>query len=212
MACDNSRGPVLEQSPEPRNDQGITPPYQPEQVQEVHLPLDSYQSTHGQPIHEADTTLFDQSSAATEVPPEITKQLVEKITAEVLNTLRASGDIPPVAQVASQPIPAQPPHPYRPRSPPSTDSGLSRGLISTPTSLPTRRSSNASSLTDPLSYDQQHVARAKTDDEETVLEKIWRPLFDYGGKPTARLGQFLRGLALYLVRTRKFYDREQQLT
>jgi hypothetical protein len=181
-------------------------------VREVHLPLDSYQSTHGQPIHEADTTLFDQSSAATQVPLEITKQLVEEITAEVLNTLKASSDIPPIAQVASQPIPARPPQPYRPRSPPSTDSGLSRGLISTPTSSPTRRSSNASSLTDPLSYDQQHVARARTEGEETVLEKIWQPLFDYEGKPTARLGQFLRGLALCLVCARKFYDKKQQLT
>lgn len=34
--------------------------------------------------------------------------------------------------------------------------------------------------------------------EETTLEKIWKPLFD-NGKPTPRLGQFLRGLAKHLI-------------
>lgn len=36
--------------------------------------------------------------------------------------------------------------------------------------------------------------------EETTLEKIWQPLFDSEGQSTARLGQFLRGLAIHLVR------------
>lgn len=34
--------------------------------------------------------------------------------------------------------------------------------------------------------------------ETTALEKAWQPLFD-NGNPTARLGQFLRGLALHLI-------------
>ena len=34
----------------------------------------------------------------------------------------------------------------------------------------------------------------------TTLEKIWGELFDDQDKPTARLGQFLRGLALHIVR------------
>ncbi|KAF2154336.1 hypothetical protein K461DRAFT_292993 [Myriangium duriaei CBS 260.36] len=34
--------------------------------------------------------------------------------------------------------------------------------------------------------------------EETSLEKAWKPLFD-NGKPTARLGQFLRGLAKHII-------------
>lgn len=44
------------------------------------------------------------------------------------------------------------------------------------------------------------VSRTLTDEEETVVEKMWQPLFA-DGKPTARLGQFLRGLALHLVST-----------
>lgn len=43
------------------------------------------------------------------------------------------------------------------------------------------------------------VSRQKTDEEETVVEKMWQPLFGGDGKPTPRLGQFLRGLALHLV-------------
>ena len=35
--------------------------------------------------------------------------------------------------------------------------------------------------------------------DPTTLEKIWRALFDEEGRPTARLGQFLRGLATHLV-------------
>lgn len=35
--------------------------------------------------------------------------------------------------------------------------------------------------------------------EETTLEKIWGQLFDEAGSPTARLGQFLRGLAIHIV-------------
>ena len=35
---------------------------------------------------------------------------------------------------------------------------------------------------------------------ETTLEKAWGPLFDEKCRPTARLGQFLRGLADYIVR------------
>lgn len=41
--------------------------------------------------------------------------------------------------------------------------------------------------------------RVHSGDEETVVEKMWQQLFDRRGEPTARLGQFLRGLALHLV-------------
>ena len=42
-------------------------------------------------------------------------------------------------------------------------------------------------------------ARAPTDKEETPLDRTWGQLFDPNGKPTVRLGQFLRGLANHLV-------------
>lgn len=41
--------------------------------------------------------------------------------------------------------------------------------------------------------------RLSTGKEETTLEKIWGQLFDESGHSTARLGQFLRGLAVHIV-------------
>ena len=41
--------------------------------------------------------------------------------------------------------------------------------------------------------------RLSTSKEETTLERIWGQLFDEDGHPTARLGQFLRGLAVHIV-------------
>ncbi len=43
-------------------------------------------------------------------------------------------------------------------------------------------------------------ARLSTSKEETTLEKIWGQLFDEDGHSTKRLGQFLRGLAVHIVR------------
>lgn len=37
------------------------------------------------------------------------------------------------------------------------------------------------------------------DETETTLEKIWQPLFDAQDKPTLRLSQFLRGLAVHII-------------
>lgn len=41
--------------------------------------------------------------------------------------------------------------------------------------------------------------RLSTGRDETTLEKIWGQLFDEESNPTARLGQFLRGLAVHIV-------------
>lgn len=43
------------------------------------------------------------------------------------------------------------------------------------------------------------LSRTPTAEELTTLEKIWGKLFE-DGKPTKRLGQFLRGIAVHLVR------------
>ena len=42
--------------------------------------------------------------------------------------------------------------------------------------------------------------RLSTGKEQTTLERIWGQLFDEDGHPTVRLGQFLRGLAVHIVR------------
>lgn len=46
--------------------------------------------------------------------------------------------------------------------------------------------------------------------EMTTLEKIWGKLF-VNGKPTKRLGQFLRGIAMHLVSTNHICDAPVQL-
>ncbi|PSK40075.1 60S ribosomal protein L23 [Elsinoe australis] len=48
------------------------------------------------------------------------------------------------------------------------------------------------------SRQRQRPVRIPSSVEETSLEKAWKPLFD-NGKPTARLGQFLRGLARHII-------------
>lgn len=73
---------------------------------------------------------------------------------------------------------------------------------------PPRRSSSPESYTSEAS-DKAYTrpkgpSRLSTSKEETTLEKIWGQLFDEDGHPTARLGQFLRGLAIHLVRTWPF--------
>ena len=43
------------------------------------------------------------------------------------------------------------------------------------------------------------LRRVSTDGDATVLEKIWGKLFDEQGHSTARLSQFLRGIAVHLI-------------
>ena len=67
---------------------------------------------------------------------------------------------------------------------------------------PRRHSSPSSHISD--SSDKAYArpkgpSRLSTGKEETTLEKIWGPLFDEDSRPTVRLGQFLRGLAVHIV-------------
>src|SRR5579871_142905 len=147
MAHDSYRGlpsdqstpyPQYDQYPDPRNYQSLAPPYQTESVRDpsrvsysTHHPPDSYQTTHGQPIHDAVATVFDHSSAATQVPPDIIKQLAEEIKAEVLSTLQTSGHIPSIhqqqasGQTSFATVAPPPPQPYVPHSPTSTETSKS---------------------------------------------------------------------------------------
>ena len=60
--------------------------------------------------------------------------------------------------------------------------------------------SNASDSSDKMYTRPKGPSRLSTSKEETTLEKIWGQLFNEDGHATARLGQFLRGLAIHLVR------------
>lgn len=62
-----------------------------------------------------------------------------------------------------------------------------------------RPSSGLSNNSDGKESRPKPIHRPRSSLEETTLEKIWGPLFDEEGKPTKRLAQFLRGLAVHLV-------------
>ena len=128
--------------------------------------------------------------------------------------------VPLSPSTASGTSPNVPNRVFTPPSPkhseyPSRASPLSQSGYLPPDDLPsprrekatqfhTRRSSSPHSQTSDSS-DRPNVrpkgpARLSTSKEETTLEKIWGQLFDEDGHPTKRLGQFLRGLAVHIVR------------
>ena len=92
-----------------------------------------------------------------------------------------------------------PPQPSHPPEPPQSPSKFHKSAHFSPNrpSSPFSQSSDTS--------DKQHGTRPRgpqrlsTGKEETTLERIWGQLFDEESRPTARLGQFLRGLAVHIV-------------
>lgn len=87
--------------------------------------------------------------------------------------------------------PYQPARPPSPREPPISQFADKR---------PPSRVSQNSDMSNTRTQAQKPV-RIPSSQEETTLEKIWGCLFDDEGHPTVRLGQFLRGLAIHLVRS-----------
>lgn len=72
-----------------------------------------------------------------------------------------------------------------------------------PSAQGTRRSSLEPGTHTPSPYGGMErpsaPSRRSTARDETTMERIWGQLFDKDGKPTPRLGQFLRGVAVHLV-------------
>ncbi|KAL8940530.1 MAG: hypothetical protein Q9211_002233 [Gyalolechia sp. 1 TL-2023] len=69
-----------------------------------------------------------------------------------------------------------------------------------------RTSSPLSQTSEPGHKRPKGPARLSTAKEVTTLERIWGQLFDEEGRPTPRLGQFLRGLAVHLIEDYKPSD------
>ncbi|KAI9934994.1 hypothetical protein MW887_000615 [Aspergillus wentii] len=91
---------------------------------------------------------------------------------------------------------------YQPRPPSTGYSGSPRsGFRPSPVSVPDRRESPGSQNGDhgqKMEGRPHPPSRNATVMEMTTLEKIWGKLF-VDGKPTKRLGQFLRGIAVHLI-------------
>lgn len=80
------------------------------------------------------------------------------------------------------------------RSPRETKTAFS------PPKRPSSPQSQQSDSSDKPQVRPKGPSRLSTSKEETTLEKIWGQLFDEESRPTVRLGQFLRGLAVHIVR------------
>ncbi|GAB7360536.1 hypothetical protein MBLNU230_g8484t1 [Neophaeotheca triangularis] len=63
---------------------------------------------------------------------------------------------------------------------------------------PSQNSETSVPYMDGATNPKSRPSQAPEEIEETILEKVWQPLFD-NGNPTMRLGQFLRGIAIHLI-------------
>jgi hypothetical protein len=126
---------------------------------------------------------------------------------------------PPVAPVPKTPSvhsDASPPMPRNVYTPPSPQKHSDYHEHSSPEVRPTvlkdievspkdinfdddRTPSRSSMRSDTLPARPKIATRTSTLKQETMLEKYWGELFDIDGRATARLGQFLRGVAVHLV-------------
>jgi hypothetical protein len=177
-----------------------------------------------QPLKTAIGNAFEKSDAARVVDPNLIAQITEQVKRSVLEEIKMS-----VAASATQQQPAQVTPQYVPPSPASTSaSGPPRDVYTPPSPKPAEFGGNASPSPDPVrdplldgNYDTPtpRTGRSATVDlpserpstrpplaprmvteDYTPIEKMWQRLFDPEGRPLPRLGEFLRGLALHLVR------------
>jgi len=172
---------------------------------------------------------FHKTNVANQVSPEVIARIAEQVRAQVIDSLKESGLAAATqSQQPPPPPPPQGYVPLSPTTS-TTASFPSRNVYTPPSPDRHDFSSPLSgSPPDPSHQDSQFFSTGKEDlsdrygernpsperpsrtrpapaprmmtsEEETILEKIWGPLFDAESKPTARLGQLLRGLALHIV-------------
>ncbi|KAL1999184.1 hypothetical protein VTN02DRAFT_4930 [Thermoascus thermophilus] len=197
-----------------------TAPYQ-----EPPRPLPPYQEG----INSAVASAFHQADTSNYVPPEVVAQVtaavIQQLKATGLENLQGqqqSQPAPPSAHQEAHPpsshpnsrsasasTSAQNVYPPPPRRTPSNQGYRSPPLQTkyprtspTPSSAPggERLGSPASHTSDQAQRDVKPKALSgvSTSSEMTTLERIWGKLFE-DGKPTPRLGQFLRGIAVHLI-------------
>lgn len=178
------------------------------------------------PLYDAINVAVRDTDARNLVDPGLVAQITREVTKNVLDAFAASkATMPTPAHQAHQPTPIDTrrsespedltrsfsPRQMTPPSPGRYDVGSQhssspeRATSETSyasTDMPRRsrrRESDASLSRDGDTPMRPRPVRAPTTiHETTILEKIWEPLFN-NGRPTARLGQFLRGLAIHLI-------------
>ena len=181
------------------------------------------------PIDEAVSTAFNQTDMSginPDLVAQITQNVIHQLRTSIDSgtPVTATQNHYPSVPL-QQPVPlspstqsnTSPPIPSRNvYTPPSPQKHTDLPSHNSPESRPPMPQDSPPSPKDQREYDQRshsrasigsdaNVTRPKGPDrlstalEETPLEKIWGQLFDEHGKPTARLSQFLRGLAVHLV-------------
>ncbi|KAM3074332.1 hypothetical protein ACMFMG_002856 [Clarireedia jacksonii] len=151
------------------------------------------------------------------VSPDIIAAITEKVKRELLETLKQSGNFNDHPRASSMqrdhssstnqsPPPSDRRKVYTPPSPTST----TRPSFSPPPTEP-MRSPPASPISEKPSVrfsdrsgahangKPQTIHRSYSTTELSTIDQKWGRLFDSEGQPTERLGQFLRGLANYIV-------------
>lgn len=171
-----------------------------------------------QPLRTAIGNAFDKSDAARVVDPDLIAQITAQVKRSVLDEIKLSG-IQPVSVTPEHyvsPSPASvstsiPPRDvYTPPSPKHADFPIQTSPTRDPIfrdlggadDTPTPRYERSAPIDIPQEKAPVRPApppRMETDDY-TPIEKMWQRLFDPEGQPLPRLGEFLRGLALHLVR------------
>jgi hypothetical protein len=171
-------------------------------------------------LNDAVASVVSNTDASAYLAPDV----ISQITATVIQQLKAYGlnnmqgqqsqqnlqsVSPPLNAPDSSPSVANrvihtPPsemHDYDASPPLATRTALPVKGMSSVAYPPERRESPGSQLSDSGSKDTRPKppVRAATSGEITTLEKIWGKLFE-DDKPTTRLSQFLRGIAVHLVR------------
>jgi hypothetical protein len=183
-----------------------------------------------QPLKNAIGNAFEKSDAARVVDPNLIAEITEQVKKSVLEEIKMS--VAASAAAERQPVPQ-----YVPPSPASTSASVPpRDVYTPPSPKHTEFSSQPSPSSDPLAHDPlldgnadtptprqgrsapvdipterppvrpAPTARMSTEDY-TPIEKMWQRLFDQDGQPLPRLGEFLRGLALHLVRVKPIVPR-----
>lgn len=180
------------------------------------------------PLSEAVSSAFDKADMTDYVPPELIAQITEKVIKQLKTSgiesstpvTQTNKPFPPPSLPIHQPVPLSPStlsgspplmHTRGVYTPPSPQRHSDYGRFESPDLLlrdqtppfhhKERRGSSPISQSGESGYLRpKGPTRLSTGRDETTLEKIWGQLFDEESNPTPRLGQFLRGLAVHIVR------------
>lgn len=174
-----------------------------------------------QPINEAVNSAFTNSTVTSNaIAPELLAQLTSQITANVIQHLKASnisapgtspsiqpdkssaGGSPPIdrASVYTPPSPYPAPEQRSPEKPAGLGVNMPNGASPPPRDKTTSPSFSRASIDDDPAVRPKGPQRISTSGDMTVVEKIWGTLFSEQGEATPRLGQFLRGIAMHLIK------------